>query len=240
MKGSVTASSKIKKDIEGGSKLKESSSKVSVTGQEYLGKQKAFLGFRAAFRKDLNGLREQTFVNPDIFIGKEIYQSENQKFSSNLNLNFEIPVEKDSRIRKAMVMSLATGLSLSYRLLKDVKFSYALSYVKNIHRFKTTLDGHVNIRDIINHQVLLDYRISNKFFFQSFFANRHMKSERGTSLSDSFSMGQSVEYFYSKKTSFEIGHVNGGSTYDNFGEKINIDVYDEKLSNFYIAVHYDF
>lgn len=106
-----------------------------------------------------------------------------------------------------------------------------------IHKFTTSLTGQSNTQYAFFQRVIIGQSFTDKISVS--LDNIYWKSfTYGGKTKDTFYLDQSVSYTFNDNFSMSLGHLIGGSALAPDGQSSNIEIFDERQSNYYVGIEW--
>ncbi len=208
--------------------------------------KKTSAGASFGYSKELTNNREGSVNDASLSLGHSLgtfYKS----YIIKLGLSSVIPLSDVSRDRVGLITNLrfSPGFTIDFSKLKlarrmyikipGLTFTFAPSFTKNLHEYKTTTSGVSNTNYAFTQVYTLGYSFLDSFSASISFVHSTGWTYEDTRKDSSFSLSQSLSYSY-KRYSFTIGHTNSGSVLAANGRDTDIKPFDEDSSMYYFSV----
>ncbi|GAB4014963.1 MAG: hypothetical protein Fur0010_13550 [Bdellovibrio sp.] len=186
--------------------------------------------------KDLKNDRLETWNDTVISFSRALYRF-NDFTSLSGKISSSLPISKESRDNASLVTSTSISPVLALDLnnfIKGISISYAPSFRRSFHQYKTKADGASNTSYSWAQRLIIDYSFSESFSLTLDQSYIRGYTYRGMS-KDSFSFDQSLNYQMNSRVSWSLGHSIGGSALAVNGKDSNVRLFDEEASSVYLS-----
>ena len=190
--------------------------------------------------KDLTGFRDLVLYDPSLRISRSAV-SLNPFFSVSPAVGMILPATSRSREREGLITAVRPALRLSADLsrlkkpvLRDVSLMYEVAVSRAFHQYTTSTTGSVNTAWKLSNLVSLGYAPGERWSFSADFMRNTGWSYQGGAR-HSFSLGESVNYQFSRAISLAVGLTNDGDVLRANGLNSNIAIFDSTSSRVFTS-----
>ena len=155
-----------------------------------------------------------------------------------LPLNFE--AYKNDSFRTRLYLAPIFTLNGNAFGLNNFKIVLKSALSRNFYQYNESKDGTVNTSQTWANSSSFNYNFTEKLSASAYFLHQTARNFNHKRLRDRYEMGQSLAYLFLPQTSFEIGHIIGGSTYKYNGVDNNIKFFNKNDSTVYSSLSFSF